>query len=292
MRTSFPRMLAPAAALAGALIGALTLSAAPAAAAAQEKGHASGNFASRGASFEVADAFAFRARSAFGEEPVIAVAISNAGFNEDFIGRYRDRRYLLDNYFEDEETALVYFEFSPAGAYQGLSYSLGSGNGCGYCSGGVESSVRLAGDRLVGRLTGRDAESERSFAVELDVPLASDDFGAAQGAGGGAPGAAYLAYHRAVVAADARELAGVVAGELAEKLERAGKNDQVADLFAWLRSEHPATVKVTEAFVRGDRALVLAEGEGAAGAVRSEAVLGRANGTWRVEDELVQPQGK
>lgn len=279
-----PRALAPAAGLACAL---LLAASAPGE---EAKGHASGKFASRDVSFDVSDAFAFRAPSSFGDDPVIAVAISNAGFNEDFIGRYRDRRYLLDNFFKDEETALVYFEFSAAGAYQGLSYYLGSGNGCGYCSGGVESSVKLAGGRLVGRLAGRDADSQRDFAVELDVPVASDDFGRALGAGGGEPGEAYLAYHRAVAAGDARALAGLVAGELAEKLDRAGKSDQVGDLFAWLQSEHPATVRVTEAFVKGERALVLAVGEGTMGGVTSEVVLARSGGVWRVEDEMVKPR--
>jgi hypothetical protein len=279
-------------ALASGLACALLSTPGTPAAAEETKGHASGSFASRGTSFGVSDAFAFRSRSTFGDDEVIAVAVSNAGFNEDFIGRYRDRRYLLDNYFRDEETALVYFEFSPAGAYQGLSYYLGSGNGCGYCSGGVESTVKLAGGRLVGKLTSRDAESEREFAVEIDVPVARDDFGRAQGAGGGEPGAAYLVYHRAVSDADAVALGKVVAGELAEKLERARKSDQIGDLFAWLKSEHPATVKVTEAWIDGDRALVLTEGEGAVGAVTSEVILARADGAWRVEDEMVQSKSE
>lgn len=254
------------------------------------EGRASGTFASRGTSFEVADAFAFRTTSSSGDRAVIAVAVSNAGFEDDFIGRYRDRRYLLDNYFRDDETALVYFEFSPAGVYEGLSYSLGPGNGCGECGGGVESTVRLTGGRLTGHLGASDAGNGRSFSIELDVPVASDDFGASQGAGGGAPGAAYLAYHAAVLAGDAVALAPLVAGGLAEKLERAEKSGQIADFFAWLQSEHPARVKVTEAFVRGERALVLAAGEGGEGAVTSEVVLGRVDGAWRVEDEMVRPR--
>jgi hypothetical protein len=253
------------------------------------KGRASGTFASRGTSFEVADAFAFRTSSSTGERPVIAVAVSNAGFEDDFIGRYRDRRYLLDNYFRDDETALVYFEFSPAGDYQGLSYSLGPGNGCAYCSGGVVSTVRLAGGRLAGHLGASDAGNGRSFSIEMDVPVASDEFGASQGAGGGAPGAAYLGYHAAVVAGDALALAPRIAGGMAEKLERAERNGQLADFFAWLQSEHPARVRVTEAFVRGDRALVLTAGESGEGAVTSEVVLGRVDGAWRVEDEMVRP---
>jgi hypothetical protein len=251
-----------------------------------EKGHASGDFASRAVSFGVADAYAFRGTSSFGDDRVLVVAVSNAGFNDDFIGRYRDRRYLLDNFFRDDETALVYFEFGEDGAYRGLSYDLGSGNGCGYCSGGVTSSVHRVGDRLTGSLSQQDAESERNFSIEIDVPIAGEDFGAAQGAGGGDPGRAFLAYHGALRAGDAEALRRLTAAATLDHLVEAAKTNQVDDYLAYLRRSHPTTVTVAEGYVRGDRALVVLDGEDQFGKVSGEALLSRVDGTWRVEDEM------
>jgi len=271
----------------GAAASAVALLAAATALAEEEaRGSASGSFASRGISFEIADAYAFPAESTVGDERVLAVAISNAGFNESFISRYRDRRTLLDNYFKDEETALVYFEFGPDGSYRGLSYYLESGNGCGYCSGGVTSSVRLTGGRLVGRLSAEDAASERSFTVDLDVAVEGEDFGRALGEGGGEPGAAYLAYHQAVVAGDAAGLRAVAGQSTRETLANAEQAGQGADYLAWLKGEHAATVRVTAGFAAGDHALLILAGERSYGRIEGEAILVREPGGWKVDDEM------
>lgn len=274
-----------------AVLVALAALAGPApAGAGEEQGHASGSFASRGVSFAVNDAFAFEDVGFLGDGKVYVVAVSNQGFGADFIARYRDRRYLLDNFFKDEETGLVYFEFSLDGKYEGLSYYLESGNGCGYCSGGVDSTVKLAGGKLVGRLSMVDAESERSFAIELDVPVTSADFGAAQGAGGGAPGKAYLAFHEAVLAGDLAALERTLGDSWLANLTEAKQSGRTADYLAALRGgNHPErSLRVTDAFVQGDLALVQVVGDSSIGRVEGEAILSRVDGAWRIDDEYFQ----
>lgn len=253
-----------------------------------EGAQASGTFSSLGVSFDVTDAYAFASEASFGDDRVIAVAVSNAGFNDEFLSRYRDRRHLLDNYFRDDQTGLVYFEFSPAGEYQGFSYYLGSGNGCGYCGGGVESTVKLSGGRLVGTLKHKDAEDEREFVVELDAAIAGDDFGASQGEGGGDPGLAYLAYHAAVSGSDAAALRAVAGAGTLENLDASEKDGKTAEYFAYLRDQHADSVRVTDALVQGDRALVLVAGERSYGKIVGEAILSRVDGAWRVDDEMLQ----
>jgi hypothetical protein len=45
---------------------------------------------------------------------------------------------------------------------------------------------------------------------------------------------------------------------------------------------------VTEAFVKGNQALLLIEGKGAVGPVIGEAQLSRQQGGWRFEEETIQ----
>jgi len=269
----------------------LAASSAPAArAAGAADGHASGHFESGSSKLVVTDAYAFHDESALGGEHVIQVAVSNQGFVPAVIDEYWDRRYVLDHFFRDDETGLVYFEFSLDGAYRGLSYYFGPGDGCGYCSGGVDSTVKLVGGQLVGTLKQAAAgDDQRSFEISLNVPVASDDHGTPQGEGGGAPGRAYLAYHQALAANDQSAVRNLLAAERREPWAGAEQQGQGDSFFAFLLSEHPSQVRVTEAYVRGDRALVLLAGESNIGKIEGEALLGREQGEWRFEEETIRP---
>src|SRR5207253_7311544 len=144
---------------------------------------------------EVRSAIAFKGKSYLGADDVLIVAVTNAKVHGDALADYYDRKRAVEKRIKDDDTGVVYFEFRPDGRYKGLSYYFASGNGCGFCSGDVVSTVRLAGGKLLGMLKG--SEPERMFEVTLDVPVMSDDHGTALPVDGGAPGAAYLAYHAA-----------------------------------------------------------------------------------------------
>jgi len=259
------------------------------AAAAFAEGGARGRFTTPAAELGVTDAYAFNGTSSLGEPGVVVVAVSNAGFQAAEIDAYWDRRYVIEHFFKDEETGVVFFEFDRDGRYRGLSYYFGPGDGCGYCSGGVTSTVRRDGDRLVGKLTQAEQEGERSFEIDLDVRVASDDHGAPQGAGGGAPGAAFTAYDRALRAGDRAALHGLLSAERNATWAGAEEKGDSDGFLAYLRSEHPRALKVTQAYVRDARALVLFEGEGENGKIRGEAFLALEGGSWRFEEETVQP---
>jgi hypothetical protein len=107
------------------LVGVSTAAAAETGAA---KPAAHGRFESGGVAVEVSDAYAFRGKSSMGDESVIVVAITNGGFPREVIDRWWDRKQVLEQKFRpDNDTVLVYLEFSPSGEYQGLSYYIGSG---------------------------------------------------------------------------------------------------------------------------------------------------------------------
>src|SRR5437870_5124502 len=109
-------------------------------------------------------------------------------------------RRAVDKRIKDDDTGVVYFEFRPDGSYRGLSYYFAPGNGCGFCTSEVVSTVKLSGGKLAGALKG--TEKDRPLDVSLNVPVMSDEHGTALPADGGAPGAAYLAYHMALVKRD------------------------------------------------------------------------------------------
>src|SRR6266496_2427252 len=158
---------------------------------------AHGTFKSQAITLEVRSAIAFHGRSSLGgPDDVLLVAVTNAKVHGDALADYYDRRLAVEKRIKDDETGVVYFEFRPDGRYKGLSYYFASGNGCGFCSGDVVSTVRLAGGKLSGTLKG--SEPERTFDIALDVPIMSDDHGTALAADGGPPGAAYRAYHAAL----------------------------------------------------------------------------------------------
>ncbi len=262
----------------------------PAAIFADDSSTASGTFASHGAHLPVVDAFAYRGTSSLGDDPVLVVAVSNRKFNGTTLGQYWDRHYVLEHLFKDDETGLVYFEFAPDGRYKGYSFYFGPGNGCGYCGGGeVKSTVKLAGGRLTGQLTQHGEKDEPEIDITLDAEITSDDHGAKQGAGGGEPGKAYLAYHRALGGSDPAAIRNLLTTERRETWNDAEKNGNGEGFLSWLRTDHPATVRVTEGFVQGDHALLLLEGSGESGKVRGEAQLSREQGAWRFEEEEIQP---
>ena len=97
-----------------------------------------------------------------------------------------------------------------------------------------------------------------------------------------------LWYHRALADSDAAGLRAVVGTSTAERLAEAEKSDRGADFLRYLRDNHADTVEVTDALVRGDRALVLVAGERSYGKVVGEAILSRVDGAWRVDDEMLQ----
>ena len=73
-----------------------------------------------------------------------------------------DRTRAIDQLIKDDETPIVYLEFTPQGKWRGVSYYIASGNGCAYCTTEATSSVQLVKGRLTGVV--KNAEKDRSRA--------------------------------------------------------------------------------------------------------------------------------
>ena len=240
---------------------------------------ASGPFRSQNLSMHIRSAIAFNGASVLDKKDAIIVAVTSAEMDLDAIGSYVDRRRAIDRRVRDDNTGVVFLEFRPNGAYRGLNYYFARGNGCGYCGGGVTSTVKLVNGRLTGSLKS-NAGDNPAFDLALNLPVSSDDHGSPLPAGWGGPGAAYLAYHAALVKRDAKAL-------LRQTLAEATKDGKSAAYLNYLGKEHPSkSVQITKGFSKGNRAVLLITGESATSKLTGEVQLLNQGGAWRIDDEL------
>jgi hypothetical protein len=256
-------------------------------AAAQTPSRATGTFSSKDLSFKVAGAVAFLGTSHMDHTTlVILVAISNTGLNTGAVADFVDRKRAIEKLIKDDETPVVYLEFTPQGQWRGVSHYLAPGNGCGFCSGEVKGSGMVAAGRLSASL--KNAEADRTFDITLDVPVLTDDHGAALPADGGAPGKAYLAYHAALGKRDAAAIDALLSPGNREMFARAKKDNDTAGYLSYLIDKHSMrAVKITAGWATADKASLLVTGDSAAGAMAGEVFLLKTNGAWGVDEELV-----
>jgi hypothetical protein len=246
----------------------------------------SGTFSSKGATFKIAGGVAFNGKSSLdGQTPVILVAISNTKLNVDAIADFVDRKRAVEHLIKDDETPVVYLEFTPQGKWRGVSYYFASGNGCGYCTTEATAAVQLVKGRLTGTIS--NAEKDRPFNVTLDIDVLSDDHGAALPSDGGAPGKAYLAYHAALVKRDSNGLRATLSPGNLEVFARAQKNNDLEGFMSYVAEKHPLkSVKITQGWSTADKASLLIQGESGLGKVQGEVFLVNTKGVWGVDEEL------
>lgn len=246
---------------------------------------ASGKFEGRNWTFEPFGAYAFPGEVGMDDEPGIRVAVSNTAFLAEKLDRYYDREHVIDSFFADEESLVVYFHFAKSGAYKGMTYYFGSGDGCGFCyDGSVESTVKIEKGRLKGKIKLAPKPGENSWDIDLDVPVAPASWGQPLPAGGGEPGKAYAAYHAALVADDRAALAPL----LPEAVQAPFKENPAAEVDAY-RKDHPdQSFKIVKGWSEGDRALLVVQGETSYSKVETEVHLIQEKGTWRVSNEVLQ----
>lgn len=259
---------------------------------AQEAGKAEGRFQSQDSWFNAGGSYAFPTDEVgMSGEPGILVAVSNARFVPQYIDYYWDRKNAIERFFKDDQTAVVYFHFDSEGKYKGLEYYFGSGNGCGLCfDPEVRSTVEKKGARLTGKLAYANEEDQRSFDLEIDVPIAFESYGTALAADGGGPAAAYAAFHSAVAGVNEAildQLMPLVSAEVASTLSEHG-----IEYVRYLVRSHPTSYRFVRGWTRGDRALLLLDGASDLGQVMVEAHLLQEGGQWKFDQEVQQLSGE
>jgi hypothetical protein len=248
---------------------------------------ATGTFKSQAITMEVRSAVAFRGRSFLDKGDALIVAVSNARLNADAIADYLDRRRVMEVRVKDDESGVVYFEFRSDGTYRGMSYYFGPGNGCGYCTGEVTSTVVLANGKLSGKL--KNAEKDRSFDLTLVTPVMADDHGAALPPDGGAPGGAYLAYHAALAKADRAALKALLSNDQQQFWDENEQKGTLGGFIHAMGKAHPVkSVQITRGFSGGNKAVLEIAGETPGGKLVGEVFLVKEGDGWRVDDEITE----
>jgi hypothetical protein len=251
---------------------------------------ASGTFTSKKISFKVGGGYAYPALSSLGQDPIIKVAVSNGEILGILVDPFLDRDKAVAKHVSDDEGALVNFEFTPAGKFDGVSYYLGSGNGCGYCSAPeMKSTVTLTGGRLVGQLTYKTKDV--SWNIALDVAVASTEHGPALPANGGEPGKVYKAYAAALAGHQAAALKKLFASRRVESMAQAEKDGQLEAFLDYFAGQNDiATVKIDKGFATADTAVLVVSGtSGDSGSRAGEVVLKKEKDGWRVYFVRIEP---
>ena len=254
---------------------------------------ASGHFASRMLELPIAGAYSYWDQASGGNDRVVKVAVANAEFRADLLDDWHDRGAAVHEFFASDRVKVVYFDFDADGKYRGYSYYFAPGDGCGWCyDSTVHSTVRGTNGRLSGSIAFNGGAGAVAFDVKFDVPIPAKAWGQALPAGGGDPGHAFLAYHKALAASDATALKAVSDAHGKDLLAKHQSQGDLADYldFRWNDMHYRMqSVNVVGGYARGDRAVILFDGSSKLfDALHGEATLRRVGGAWLVADELVQ----
>jgi hypothetical protein len=194
---------------------------------------------------------------------------------------------VLDHLVSDTDSEnpklVAYLGFDLDGAYQGVSWYFGSGDGCGYCSSGkITSTVRISGGRLVGTVKG--TEDDYAIDLDLDIPVQIEQPGTPAPLDS-EPAQALRAFHAELMSAEHGALWDRLDSEWKEILD--GQTpEQLESFYSSLQTEHlPVDLQVREVYLEGDRALVVFEGKASYGGdLHGEARMDREEGVWKYDD--------
>jgi len=253
---------------------------------------ASGQFSGSKQKLIIASAYSYWDTASSGNDRVVKIAVSNAGFKPELIDAWYDHAAAIRDLFAVGDIKVVTFEFNADGKYRGYSYYFGSGDGCSYCyDSTVQTTVHPVAGRLKGKVAFKPGAEGASFDVELDVPIPEAVWGAPLPMGGGATGQVYLAFHKGLVAADVEAIKAVSTPRARSLYEKHGDGLSREYLnFRWDEIHHRMeTATIVGGFSKGDQAVVQFDGGSKTfGALHGEAILRREGESWLVDNELIQ----
>jgi hypothetical protein len=258
-----------------------------------------GSFVNKGVKYPVVDGVAYERKAEMGEETAVRLALSTRPLDAGAIAAALDVEDAVTA--QRGDGAYVDLEFALDGRYAGASYSLGSGNGCGWCSdskAAAKSQVKVENGHLKGTMKVLRADySEKdgpAITLTIDLPIVKVS-ATALPANGGEPGKALLACRRLAKAKDA---AGAKERCFAPDDALAGRAWQAEPDTFWSMalmygrdSLRLPTLQIRGGRTKGDWAEVQVEGKDSDGTTQKGGVFFHMgpNG-WRYHHEKLQPE--
>jgi hypothetical protein len=129
-----------------------------------------GSFSNRGVQYLLKDAVAYEAKAESGGGTAIRVALSHVAIDPAALADAIDPAGVVAD--ARGEGPYVDLEFGRDGAWHGISYLLGSGNGCGWCQdsqASAKSQVKLENGVLRGRLRITKTDYSRGDGPAIDL---------------------------------------------------------------------------------------------------------------------------
>ena len=113
---------------------------------------------------------------------------------------------------------------------------------------------------------------------------AAKSWGTALPAGGGEPGKAYFAMHRATLAGDVNAMLALATKARAEEMRKARNQPEFPQMLGMIKAFEPAQVRILSGRADGNRAELEIDGKTSDGATMTgEVNLIREEGIWRIE---------
>jgi hypothetical protein len=129
-----------------------------------------------------------------------------------------------------------------------------------------------------------DVQFDLAIAGKGPPPPAAKPWGIALPAGGGEPGKAYLALHRATLAGDADAMLKLVTKDRADEMRKSRSEPDFPKMLAMVKAFEPAQVRVVSGRADADRAELKIDGKDADGSsMTGDVKLVREAGLWKIE---------
>jgi len=192
----------------------------------------------------------------------------------------------------DKQSAKLELRFNAAGTtVEGLQLYIPPGNNrsiSGNEVGKLQLKIPVA-TRANGQFILDDDDLHCDLQFDLPMngigpPAIVKPWGIALPAGGGEPGKAFLALHRAVLASDVETMLVSVTREKADKMREARAQPEFAETLKMIKAFEPAVVRIISGRVNGDRAELQIDGKDSDGTNLTGVVkLLLEEGRWCVE---------
>jgi hypothetical protein len=276
----------------GSLIGSAIVIAAlvPFLSLAADDAQVSGKFEGTKKKFDVGGGYAYWIHDS-SDGPLIEVAVSNNSFKASYFDAWYDPRPAIDTLFVDDQTAVVYFQFEPNGKYHGMSYYLGSGDGCGFCyDPKVKSTVRIAGNRAKGKLS--YTGDNRGFDITMDVPIAPKEWGKPIDKDGSDVARVFRAYNAAMDKGDQKAAFKLLDSETRDiwkTQEKKGKLDAYLDYRSEKVHWRLKDASIVSGYVRNNQAVLLVKASSPLiDHIHGQVLLTKEDDGWKIADEMYQ----